>query len=119
MLEKSTVCLALFLLAAPAHAEFAKVDSERDFKSIVSGKTLTRPMVRLRVSPEGEISGRGLTWDVEGQWSWRDGYFCRDLYWGGSALGYNCQEVRVNGSQIRFTSDQGSGDSADFRLRPN
>ncbi len=44
--------------------------------------------------------------------------FCRDLFWGARDLGYNCQQVDVNGSRIRFTSDRGRGDSAVFRLRP-
>jgi hypothetical protein len=39
------------------------------------------------------------------------------LVWGGDDLGYNCQEVKTNGSQLRITSDKGTGDSADFRLR--
>ncbi len=106
-------------LAGPAFAEFAKIHDEREFKAVVSGKTLTRPMIKLQVSPEGRISGTGLRWAVEGNWSWQNGYFCRDLYWGGSALGYNCQEVRVRDGRIRFTSDQGSGPYADFRLKPN
>ena len=105
------------IAATSANADFAKVANEKQFKAIVSGKTLTRPLVRLEVSPAGEISGRGLTWDVTGNWSWCDGYFCRDLYWGGSELGYNCQEVAVKGGRIRFISDRGQGDFADFRLK--
>lgn len=104
-------------LALPALADFAKVQNEAQFKQIVAGKTLTRPLVKLQVSPEGTISGKGLRWPVEGSWNWQNGYFCRDLYWGGSELGYNCQEVRVRGGKIRFTSDRGKGDFADFRLR--
>ncbi len=103
--------------AAPAWAEFDKISDEGEFQNIVSGKVLTRPLVKLEVSPQGEISGRGATWEITGQWSWRDGYFCRELVWGGSNLGFNCQEVRVNRDRIRFTSDRGRGDSADFRLR--
>ncbi|QBF33749.1 dihydrodipicolinate reductase [Thalassococcus sp. S3] len=110
------IAAALFL-AVPAKADFAKVANAEDFKKIVSGKTLTRPFVRLQVAPGGAISGTGARWEVTGQWSWQGGYFCRDLYWGGSDLGYNCQEVRVNGQRIRFTSDRGQGDFADFRLR--
>lgn len=105
------------LSATSAQADFTKVASEQQFKEIVSGKTLTRPLVKLEVSPAGAISGMGVTWKVTGNWSWRDGYFCRDLYWGGSELGYNCQEVAVNDGRIRFTSDRGVGNHADFRLR--
>ncbi len=104
-------------LASTAGAEFAKIDNKAAFTQVVSGKTLTRPLVKLQVSPQGAISGKGMRWDVTGQWTWQNGYFCRDLYWGGSDLGHNCQEVRINGDSIRFTSDRGRGQYADFRLR--
>ena len=83
----------------------------------MSGKTLTRPLVRLNVADNGTIEGMGARWEITGNWSWKDGFFCRDLNWGGDDIGYNCQEVRTNGKRIRFTSDKGSGDYADFRLR--
>lgn len=106
-----------FAAATPAVAEFSKVNSAEEFKTIVVGKTLTRPLLRIKVSPNGSISGRGATWDLSGNWTWKNGYFCRSLEWGGDDLGYNCQEVRASAGKIRFTSDQGSGDSADFSLR--
>lgn len=108
--------VAALFAGGAAYAEFAKINSEETFRSVVSGKTLVRPLVRLQVSPQGRISGTGASWDVTGTWRWRDGYFCRDLSWGGSDLGYNCQEVAVSESRIRFTSDKGTGKSADFRL---
>lgn len=104
-------------LSTPAWAEFQKVESRSEFVQLISGKTLTRPLVRLRVAPNGTISGKGATWDVSGQWQWKGGYLCRSLEWGGDDLGYNCQEVKVSGSTVRITSDRGSGQSADFRLR--
>ena len=72
--------VAACVTAAPAFAEFAKVTDETEFVSIVSGKELKRPFVRLEVSPQGEISGQGAAWPVEGSWTWRDGYFCRELF---------------------------------------
>ena len=111
------LCAGIVFAAAPAKADFEKVTDRNQFLELVDGKTLSRPLVKLRVAPDGRITGRGARWDVTGEWRWRDGFFCRDLYWGGDALGYNCQEVRPNGNRIRFTSDQGQGDSADFRLR--
>lgn len=113
-------CLAtacVMAVCGVAHAENAKIVDEAQFRALVTGKTLTRPLIRLQVSPGGEISGKGASWEVTGNWTWQDGYFCRHLNWGGDDLGYNCQEVRVDGERIRFTSDRGSGDSAEFRLR--
>lgn len=114
---------ALFLaaltmgFATPAFAELSKVSSAEEFRTLVVGKTLSRPFVRIQVGPNGSISGRGATWDLSGQWTWKDGFFCRSLEWGGDDLGYNCQEVKAADGKIRFTSDQGTGDSADFSLR--
>jgi hypothetical protein len=109
--------LAAACVAAPAYAEFSKVADQKEFVSLVQGKSLRRPFVNLEVSPDGSISGYGAAWPVSGKWTWSDGYFCRDLYWDGDSLGYNCQEVQAAGDRIRFTSDKGAGDSAEFRLR--
>lgn len=103
--------------ASPALAEFQKITSATEFTQIVSGKTLTRPLVELTVTPNGGIAGTGAAWEVTGEWRWQDGYFCRDLFWGGTDLGFNCQEVQVSRDRIRFTSDRGQGQSAVFRLR--
>lgn len=110
-----TVCLTL--VATGARAEFTKIDDEAEFLRYVNGMTLTRPFVNLRVTQDGKIAGMGARWEVTGNWAWVDGYFCRDLFWGGDELGYNCQEVRVDDGRLRFTSDKGAGMSAVFRLR--
>lgn len=114
------VCVALLacLAATAVQAEFAPIRDAETFRGIVAGKTLTRPLVRLQVSPDGAIRGTGLRREVTGRWTWQDGYFCRDLFWGGDSLGHNCQAVAVRGDgRIRFISDRGAGDYADFRLR--
>lgn len=114
---KRVVAVVIACFAAlPVRADFAKVENAEDFQTLVSGKVLTRPLIKLKVLPSGAIQGTGARWEVTGNWSWRDGFFCRDLYWGGDPLGYNCQEVRVKGERIRFTSDRGRGESAVFRL---
>ena len=115
MIFAAAVALAF---ASPALAELVKVNDQRQFVQLINGKTLTRPLVKIKVSPDGQIEGRGSVWDIEGTWSWQDGFFCRDLFWGGDALGYNCQEVQASADgRIKFTSDRGAGDSAMFSLR--
>ncbi|MGY9047222.1 hypothetical protein P775_11795 [Puniceibacterium antarcticum] len=109
--------LVTMVSAEAALAEFTKISQRDQFVQLVDGRTLSRTLVSLQVTPDGAISGTGAVWDVTGQWSWQDGFFCRNLNWGGDDLGYNCQEVAVNGAAIRFTSDRGAGKSADFRLQ--
>ena len=74
----TTICAAM-ICAAPAFADFQKVESRADFVALVSGKTLTRPRVKLQVSPNGQISGKGAAWPVSGKWQWKDGYLCSIL----------------------------------------
>nr|WP_052836134.1 hypothetical protein [Sulfitobacter noctilucicola] len=104
-------------VGAPAFAEFQQVTSRDAFLDLVGGKTLTRPLVKIEVKPNGQISGSGASWEIAGKWSWENGYLCRSLEWGGDDLGYNCQEVKTDGRKVRITSDKGAGESADFRLR--
>lgn len=94
---------------------FRKIDDRSEFLSVVAGKTLRYPGVRLQVTPAGAIQGTGLGIPVRGAWQWRSGYFCRDLYWGERDLGPNCQVVLRNGNTLRFIAEDGQ--SADFRLR--
>ncbi|NSX54070.1 dihydrodipicolinate reductase [Parasulfitobacter algicola] len=120
MFRNLSFCFGLAIicsLPSVSLAELAKITDKAQFVEIVNGKTLSRPLVRLEVTPDGKIAGTGATFPIEGSWKWDSGFFCRDLIWGGDSLGYNCQEVRVNGSSIRFTADRGNGDYADFRIR--
>lgn len=107
---------ALSVSGSIAFAEFAKIGEQDEFVRLINGKELKRPFVNLTVTSDGRIEGMGARWEVTGEWTWQNGYFCRSLFWGGDDLGYNCQEVRTNGQRLRFTSDEGSGRSAVFRL---
>lgn len=110
--------LFLGLAALPVHAEgFSQISDKNDFVSVVDGRKLTRIGIHLDVTPDGKIIGRAFGRDVTGAWTWKSGFFCRDLYWGSRDLGANCQAVRISGDTIRFISDQGSGDFADLKLR--
>ncbi|MEP4196525.1 MAG: dihydrodipicolinate reductase [Aliishimia sp.] len=110
------ISVLLVCLGVTAQAEFAKVENQADFIALIKNKLLKRPFVELSVTPDGRIEGTGARWDVTGSWTWENGFFCRDLFWGGDELGYNCQEVRAHNNRMRFTSDQGQGQSAVFRI---
>lgn len=118
-MQKLGIALALWVGAAPvAVAEsFRTITDRNSFLSVVEGRDLTRLGIRLNVSPDGEIRGRAFGRDVTGAWRWDGGYFCRDLYYGETELGPNCQQVKINGDTVRFISDKGSGIYADLNLR--
>ncbi len=112
--------MILAMTAAPTLADdYAPIKDEDTFVSLVQGKQLRNFLygIRLNVFEEGTITGSAIGWDIEGTWSWQDGYFCREMSWGGDPIAYNCQLVEARGDdRIRFTVDQGAGDSASFRL---
>lgn len=102
---------------APSGTQFQRIADKSTFVRIIQQGDLARFGIRLTVLPDGRITGNAFGRDVTGQWAWRDGYFCRNLFWGSREVGPNCQEVKVAGNMVRFTSDRGSGDFADLRLR--
>jgi len=113
----ASISACVLALATPAFADYEQVTTKADFVALVAGKSLTRPMVKLSVLPNGQISGMGAVWEITGQWQWKGNYLCRSLEWGGDDLGYNCQSVEADGAKMRITSDKGAGQSAEFRLR--
>ena len=117
MFKLTAIIATLVGMSAPSLAEFAVISNEMEFVSMVEGKDLQRVFINLNILSDGEILGSAVTKPVTGNWQWKEGYFCRSLFWGQRDLGYNCQEVSITGEKIRFTSDKGEGDYADFTLR--
>ena len=108
---------ATAFLVSPAIAEgFQKVHDKNRFVSLMQDRELKRLGISVKVTEDGRIRGRAFGYDVTGAWTWDGGYFCRDLFWGGDELGFNCQMVQVNGETVRFISDRGAGQFADLRL---
>jgi hypothetical protein len=120
-MKQILLSLCLASAAAPAVADgYAPVKDLETFVELVEGKELRNFFygVRINVLAEGRIEGSAIGWDIVGSWTWQDGYFCRELFWGGDPIPYNCQLVEARGNdRIRFTVDQGAGDSASFRLQ--
>ena len=105
-------------ISAPAVAgSLEQVTSRAEFESITTGRKLTALGVALYVSPDGKITGRAFGKDVTGQWTWRDGYFCRDMTFGSKVLAPNCQTVLSTEGRIRFVSDKGTGEVANLRIK--
>ena len=114
---------AIVMLTAPVAAaanDFQPVRDKGAFLSLVQDRELRIGLynLSLNVLPDGQIKGSALGWSITGSWNWQDGYFCREMDWSGMAIDYNCQLVEAQGAErMRFTVDQGAGDSAVFRLR--
>ena len=111
-------CVLLFsFISSGARSDYLVIKDKNTFIAAIKDKTLKRPLIRLEVTEDGKITGRAAMLSVTGQWTWENSYFCRDLFWGSRNLGYNCQQVSRSGKKIRFTSDKGEGDFADFTVK--
>jgi hypothetical protein len=100
-----------------AASEFKPVLSRAQFVDLIAGRTLTRFLVRLDVSPEGRIGGSAFGTQVTGDWHWQGNSFCRTLRFGSEEFKLNCQSVFVRDNTLRFIADEGKGDQADLTLR--
>jgi len=119
-LALTSLTLAAALAATPALTDYRPITDQAEFLGFLATKNLSNRLygLTLTVSPDGTITGRAAGYDVTGTWAWQDGYFCRQMDWGGQDIPYNCQLVEIrNGNEMRFTVDQGAGDSASFKLR--
>jgi hypothetical protein len=120
LMPRFSALLFVLATALPAAADGFQPVKEKDrFLDLVEDRELRIGLynLSLNVKPDGSIAGSALGWDITGNWSWKDGYFCREMDWSGTAITYNCQLVEAEGEKLRFTVDQGKGDSATFRLR--
>jgi hypothetical protein len=118
------IALALILIQATPLAaaadDFVPVKEKDRFLDLIKDRELRIGLYNLSLSvlPDGRIDGSALGWGITGNWTWKDGYFCREMDWSGTPISYNCQLVEAEGAEkLRFTVDQGRGDSATFRLR--
>lgn len=114
------ILLASLLSLPVAADEFQPVKDKSRFLDLVQDRELRIGLYDLSINvlPDGRIAGSALGWDITGEWVWKDGYFCREMDWSGTPISYNCQLVEAEGAEkLRFTVDQGKGDSATFRLR--
>ena len=104
--------------AVPAYAMDA-ISDRSDFMNTIDGRDLRIGMygLSLVVTDDGRIEGKALGRPITGQWTWQDGFFCRDIMWGEREIPYNCQLVEAANDRMRFTTDRGAGNSASFNLR--
>ena len=113
--------LTVIAFSSPVVANNYEPISERGaFIAALVGKNLSNRLygLTLKVTGDGAIAGSAVGSPITGSWSWIDGYFCRQMDWGGTDIPYNCQLVEIrNGNEMRFTVDRGVGDSASFMLR--
>lgn len=121
MHRTAVIAFLALCMATPASAEgFEPVTGRQEFLALVEGRELRHGLLGIRISilPDGRIEGEAVRWPVTGSWHWQDGYFCREMDWSGREIPFNCQLVeRRDARELRFTVDQGAGESATFRLR--
>ena len=117
---KQLIAAILLILIANSVTAQETLTEKPEFLKAVAGHILEIRLLRvqLKVLDSGTITGKAFGRGVTGTWEWKDRFFCRSMAWGDRELAYNCQQVATDGRSLIFTSDEGSGRSAKFALRP-
>lgn len=89
-------------------AAFEPVTTEAGFNERIVGHDLTYPDGVIVVNPDGTIGGSIGGNAVDGEWSWADGQFCRELTIGSRRFPQECQTPEVAGERVRFERADGS-----------
>ncbi len=115
----ATLGVGGFAATDAAAQSLTRITDVAEFNAILAGKQLRLGLmgIALTVAPDGTVTGSATGYPVTGTWSWQDGYFCREMDWGGTAIPFNCQLIEFGGGQMRVTSDRGAGDDATFNVR--
>lgn len=123
-MKPKILALAMFALAACEAApmgqvEDTRISTEADFRTHIVGKPLTYiddagnpdPRVRITVSADGTLSGRGLLDDgLTGAWWWEGSYWCRKLVGRVNAPAEDCQVMRFGDGVLTVIRDRGQGE---------
>ncbi len=101
-----------------ALADFEQIRSEKDFRTLVVGKTIESDQSTIVMNADGTF--RGKTTDgrkIVGNWAWSGRWWCRNVTVGKQNLGQNCQKMEIDGDRLRATRDKGKGVVIDNVLR--
>ena len=100
-------CCAL-LIPIPAVAEFKRVESESEFRNLLTDKRLESGEAWLLLQPDEKLIGEVETQPVVGAWIWSDGAQCSNGRIGKNPeTGTICHYWEVDGKTARQLSDRG------------
>lgn len=95
----------------PSETAWRRVETEEMFRQAFADKVLISEGMRFTIHSDGRISGRIGNSLLTGTWHWRDRYFCRTAELDGENLGLDCEIIEMLGNQMRYTRDEGNGDT--------
>lgn len=113
-----TTLSVMAVLACTATAATAKdIKSRLEFTEYVSERKLVDGPAWMKIKPLGQIEGKGPEGGkLEGEWTWKGHYYCRDLTAGGIQLPHDCQQVTVHGDKVTFAHKKGEGISVTWKM---
>ncbi len=95
------------------------ISTREEFENLVVGRPLTNAdgTVRIVLNADGTMSGtRADGARLSGPWYFDDGYFCREPTYRGKSLGWDCQVVTIDGNDVTFHRDRGTGKRVKYRF---
>jgi len=99
---------------------FMRIATLEQFLDLIADRELelTTSEGFLRLGSDRMISGESNGAIATGSWFWENGFWCREISFDGELLfPLDCQVLEVNGSDFRFTRNQGNGISGLLLIR--
>lgn len=117
-MRRLLMCLALLSLLPVAASAQSRISDQDTFMSLVDGRTLTRPLVRLQVRGDGTVTGLATAQDVSGSWRWQGANFCWEFTLNGQPYQDNiCLVVVQDGDRLQFSEDGNPSNTYIFSVR--
>ncbi|MBV2358315.1 hypothetical protein KUH32_00875 [Thalassococcus sp. CAU 1522] len=108
MAARPILALAAALLSAPVQAEpFTRIADEDAFRAQATDRQLWLGENHVTIHADGTMTGHVMGKQIVAQWTWQDGYWCRQI--DGDYNSGDCQLWETDGTQFRVTRDRGEG----------
>jgi hypothetical protein len=113
----SAFCV-LILSAQTATAEFKRISSEAEFKTLLTGKKLVGETAWFVLKANGMSTGKIGDENWVGAWVWNKGAYCSNGRIGTKPeLGTKCHFWEVDGDKARLLRDRGKGETTVYRIK--
>jgi len=97
---------------------FRRIAYEDEYRNTIVGKPITSKDKKTVTTThaDGTMTGKSNGNNVVGNWTWENGFFCREGKAGGQAFERDCQMIEISGNKLKVTKNKGNGKETYLQL---
>ncbi|MDC0435054.1 hypothetical protein OAM69_05370 [bacterium] len=107
-LFSGVVAVTSIITACAATPQYELISTKEQYVQTVSGRTLNLGNSSTTIHDDGRMTGIAGNKEIDGQWTWEGGKFCREGRIGNEALKRDCQKMELAGDRLKITRGDGS-----------